>query len=200
MKKIYFLLFLLNIIINISATDSIKLESYTLERAEYDKMTQSREKFFIEALVQKFDSTKAKKDSKSGLKFIDFCEFPPDRSLVFGPLNNGRFHGQKVNDLPFTCNNTSGCKKFFLKNVSIEQSYYIIRANFPQFLLRDKLPETNLSESFVLNGARNTQHYILQNLDSKRLWIIFSGPVARYTMIFTQKGSDVEVIMQYLNL
>lgn len=193
MKKFCFLLFFINFITFISAKDSINLE--------YKKMIESREKFFTEAFAQKFDSTKVQQDSKSGLSFIDFCRFPPDRSLPFGALQNGRFHGQKLNDLPFTCNERSGCKKFFLQNATISQSYHIIRVNFPQFLLQSEMPKSNISETFMLNNTQNTQHYIFQNLDSnERLWIIFSGGFARYTLIFTQKNSDVEIIMQYLNL
>ncbi|MWV61918.1 hypothetical protein DCO58_07005 [Helicobacter saguini] len=180
--------------------------------AKYADMISKRESFFTEAFAQTYDTTKINLDSKSGLEFIDFCSFPPDRSLVFGPLQNGRFHGQKVGDLPFTCNNNSGSKKIFIKNANITQSYHIIRANFSQFLLSENMPQKTSSETFNINGKQNTLHYIFQNFDTKkqeyivnerandRFWIIYSGGISRYVLIFTQKGSNTEVIMQYLNL
>lgn len=197
-KKLYFLVFF-----------SVFLKALNLE--DYSDMITKREKFFTEAFVQSYDAAKIKIDSKSGLESIDFCEFPPDRSLVFGALQNGRFHGEKINDLPFTCNNSSGAKKFFLKNANITQGYHIIRANFPQFLLNENMPKTTSSETFKSDKI-NTFYYIFESIEPKsqnytianiaddRLWIIYSGGVSRYTLIFTKKGSGVEIIMQYLNM
>lgn len=179
---------------------------------DYADMVAKREGFFREALAQKYDSTKIRIDNKTKLPFIDFCSFPPDRSLVYGALDNGRFHGQKLSDLPFTCNQTSGSKKFFIKNANIMQSYHILRANFSQFLLPEAPPKSTSSETFTMLNQTNTLYYIYQKYDSKaksysvantandRLWIIYTGGESRYSIIFSKTGSDTEVIIQYLNI
>lgn len=199
------------------------------QNIDYNAMIKEREKFFTEAIAQKYDASKISfdsinKDSISPknanftkLPYIDFCAYPPDRSLTFGPLNKGRFHGEKISDLPFSCDKSSGARKFFIKDSNISQSYHILRFNYSKLLLNENLPRANSSETFSINNVKNELHYIWQNVNGKndRLWVIYSGgmgvlggssasenlaTMSRYTLIFTQKGKDVEVILQYLNL
>lgn len=162
-------------------------------------LMQNFEKFFKEAFAQGYESFKLQKDSNNGLSYIDFCAYPPDRSLPFGALDNGRFRGESIKDLPFTCDKSSGAKKYFIRNASIESSYKIIKMLPIASFLHDTLPHGN-TEILTSNSKITT----LWQHDSKvkRLWILYRDDALAKscTIIFTQKGMDTEVILQYLNM
>ncbi|RDU62686.1 hypothetical protein CQA53_09060 [Helicobacter didelphidarum] len=187
---------------------------------DYHAMIEKREKFFLESLAQKYDSTKIRITAEK-LPYIDFCSYPPDRSLPYGALENGRFKGEKITDLPFACNQNSGAKKFFIKDSNISQAYYIMRFSLRWLsALDENLPPTNTSHFFSINHnnpkKRGEIHYIWQYYDNiqhtyqtflhqitqnpQRLWIIYNAQLQKYTIIFDTKGKDTEVIVQYLHM
>lgn len=182
----------------------------------YQKMIEKREKFFIESLVQPYDSSKVRVDITSKLHYIDFCSYPPDRSLPYGSLKNGRFHGTKVNNLPFTCNQSSGARKIFIKDSTLSQAYGIVRFHYPQltFLIQNLPSQTCTID--LDSQKQEATHYIwerynnnkqnyevffdtfIQNAD--RLWVIHNQNTQKSILIFHAKGKDTEVIIQYIGI
>ncbi len=162
-------------------------------------MIQKYEPFFREALVQGYEHFKIRKDSQSGLSYIDFCMYPPDRSLPFGALDNGRFRGEQIQDLPFPCDKSSGAKKYFIHNATIESSYKIIRSLSIAKFLADTIPSNNTITTHLY--ATITTLWQIDN-NRKRLWIFYRNDtlLQSCTLIFTQKGKHTEVIVQYLNM
>ncbi|RDU71974.1 hypothetical protein CQA66_05800 [Helicobacter aurati] len=171
-------------------------EEKSLKQAE--ESIQLREKFFKESFAQQYDALKIQRNSTAMLEFIDFCMYPPDRSLPFGALENGRFKGEKVTDLPFTCNQNSGAKKFFLQDSTLESAYSIFRLSVPfASFLQEYMPQKNTAitlhdSSIFYIWQRNQQNQIL------RLWVIYHDVTQSRTLIFTQRGKNTEVILQYL--
>lgn len=193
------ILFLCVMLSNLNAQESMKQELSTKQAQEIIK---EFEPFFKEAMAQKLESFKLKKDSITGLSYIDFCEYPPDRSLVFGALENGRFKGEKIADLPFTCDESSGARKYFIYNKDIEQSLIALKKlklldfiakNLP---LKNEIIQSNKGNTTTLWQKDNTK-----NKDFKRLWILYRNETLGQsrTIIFTQKGAYTEAILQYLN-
>ena len=134
------ILFLCVMLSNLNAQELMKQELSTKQAQEIIK---EFEPFFKEAMAQKLESFKLKKDSITGLSYIDFCEYPPDRSLVFGALENGRFKGEKIADLPFPCDESSGARKYFIYNKDIEQSLITLKKlKFLDFIAKN-LPLKN---------------------------------------------------------
>ena len=162
-------------------------------------MIKNYETFFKEAFAQSYETFKMQKDSKSGLSYIDFCAYPPDRSLPFGALDNGRFKGELIKDLPFTCDKSSGAKKYFIQNKNIQSSYEIIKTLPIASFLQDTLPNKN--KETIKQNSKTT---ILWQNDSnaKRLWILYRNNILDQScnIIFTQKDRHTEVILQYLNM
>lgn len=162
-------------------------------------LMQNFETFFKEAFAQGYEAFKIQKDSKIGLLYIDFCSYPPDRSLPLGALDNGRFKGERIKDLPFTCDKSSGAKKYFIQNANIQSSYKIIKTLSVASFLQDSLPNSNTE---MPNSHSKITTLWQNDSNVKRLWILYRDDVlARScTIIFTQKGKDTEVILQYLNM
>lgn len=184
------------IIMQVHATNIPNQKDFTQE-------IEKRKKFFKEALAQPYDKLKIRKNAN--LEYIDFCAYPPDRSLIYGALQNGRFHGQKVLDLPFACNQNSGAKKYFLRHTTIAKSYEILRQSLQLSFLQENLP----TESQVINNIHEKLYYIWEPSSNKtftynstknpmRLWIIYQSIPNKYTLIFTQNNMDTEIIVQYI--
>lgn len=198
MKSIIFLYVFL-MLGNINAQELILHE---LDSKQTQKIIKDFEPFFKEAMAQKLESFKLKKDSITGLSYIDFCEYPPDRSLAFGALENGRFKGEKINDLPFTCDESSGARKYFIYNKDIEQSFIALKKlKFLDFIaknlpLKNEIIQSDKGKITTLWQKDNTK-----NKDFKRLWILYRNEILGQscTIIVTQKGAYTEVILQYLN-
>ena len=198
MKSIIFLYVFL-MLGNINAQELIKHE---LDSKQTQEIIKDFEPFFKEAFVQQMESFKLKKDSITGLSYIDFCEYPPDRSLVFGALENGRFKGEKINDLPFPCDESSGARKYFIYNKDIEQSFIALKkSKFLDFIaknlpLKNEIIQSDKGKITTLWQKNNTK-----NKDLKRLWILYRNEALGQsrTIIFTQKGTHTEAILQYLN-
>lgn len=164
---------------------------------ETDDFIELREKFFKESFAQQYDLAKIQKDSKTKLEFIDFCVYPPDRSLVFGALDNGRFKGEKIKDLPFECNQNSGAKKFFIKNSDIQLAYNIFRLTIPlASFLQEKMPTGN--KKIALQNGSILYIWQKSHKGITRLWVIYDGTTEMRTIIFTQNGTTTESILQYL--
>lgn len=173
-----------------------------LDSKHVNSITQSYETFFKEAFAQSYESFKVQKDSKNGLFYIDFCAYPPDRSLPFGALDNGRFKGEKINDLPFACDKSSGAKKYFIYNSTIQSSYMIIKTLPIASFLKD-VP-TNYSTEEINSNISITTLWQDDNKSSniKRLWIIYRNNdlFQSCIIIFSQNGKNTEVILQYINM
>lgn len=156
-----------------------------------------REIFFKESFAQQYDTAKIQRDPISNMEFIDFCVYPPDRSLVFGALDNGRFKGEKVRDLPFECNQNSGAKKFFIKNSNIKSTYHIFRLTIPlASFLKEEMPINN--EKITLKNGSISYFWQKSKQGILRLWIIYDSQTEVRTIIFTQNGTNTESILQYL--
>lgn len=182
-------------------------KNHMLDSKQAQIIIKDFEPFFKEAFAQQIESFKLKKDSITGAPYIDFCEYPPDRSLVFGALENGRFKGEKINDLPFTCNENSGAKKYFIYNKNIKQSFAIMKklkflnflTNTPSF--RNEIIQNNQSTITTLWKESNQQRINKKDNDLKQLWILYRNEAQEQscTIIFTQKDTHTEIILQYLN-
>ena len=193
------ILFLCVMLSSLNAQELMKQELSTKQAQEIIK---EFEPFFKEAMAQKLESFKLKKDSITGLSYIDFCEYPPDRSLVFGALENGRFKGEKINDLPFTCDESSGARKYFIYNKDIEQSLIALKKlKFLDFIAKNLPLKNEIIQSDKGNITTLWQKDNTKNKDFKRLWILYRNETLGQscTIIFTQKGAYTEVILQYLN-
>lgn len=175
-------------------------KNHLLDSKQTQAIIKDFEPFFKEAFAQQIESFKLKKDSITGFSYIDFCEYPPDRSLTFGAFKNGRFKGEKINNLPFTCDESSGAKKYFIYNKNIEQSFFTLKKlKFLNFIT--EIPRNN--EIIQSNNGTTTilwQHDDKNN-KSKRLWILYRNEALHKscTIVFTQKDTYTEVILQYLN-
>lgn len=183
-------------IYNIFFMFALFCKAETLDSKHVRAMIQSYEAFFKESFAQGYESFKMQKDSKNGLYYIDFCAYPPDRSLAFGALDNGRFKGNHIKDLPFTCDKSSGAKKYFIQNANIHSSYYVIKTLPIASFLPDSLPNENRE----ISNSNGKITILWQNDSNKRLWILYRNNLKSCTIIFTQKGSNTEVILQYLNM
>ena len=193
------ILFLCVMLSSLNAQELMRQELSTKQAQEIIK---EFEPFFKEAMAQKLESFKLKKDSITGLSYIDFCEYPPDRSLVFGALENGRFKGEKINDLPFTCDESSGARKYFIYNKDIEQSLIALKKlKFLDFIAKNLPLKNEIIQSDKGNITTLWQKDNTKNKDFKQLWILYRNEILGQscTIIFTQKGAYTEVILQYLN-
>lgn len=170
----------------------------------YQSMIDAREPFFSESILQAYEITKIQR-SKNGFAFIDFCMYPPDRSLPFGPLQNGRFHGEKIKDLPFACGAQGGAKNIFIQNSNILKAYRILYDEYNlSFLPKTPLntQSINKDSSYLIwqdYDKKNDRYNVVSSgMNARRLWIIAIDEVYRYTIIFIQNANNTEVIIQYV--
>lgn len=178
----------------------VKGGAVELDSKHTSDMIKSYEGFFKEAFAQGYESFKVQKDSRSGLHYIDFCAYPPDRSLPFGALSNGRFKGEKIKDLPFTCDESSGAKKYFIQNADIKASYLAIKKLPIASFLPELIPnntELSVAHGKITSVWQNSN----QNRGVERLWILYRNNLLQScNIVFTRNGKNTEVILQYLNM
>lgn len=204
MKTFTILLYMFTMLSSIKAQDfaNNSLEVNKLDEEQIQNIIKEFEPFFKESFAQQMESFKLKKDFITGLSYIDFCEYPPDRSHASGALNNGRFRGEKINDLPFACDKSSGARKYFIHNKNINQIFFSLKKlKFLDFLTKN-LPVNN-------EIVKNNQETIItfwkqinsKDIDFKQLWILYRNETIERscTIIFTQKDKYTDVVLQYLN-